>query len=158
MLKRSSQKAVSLYNRRTPIGSNCQLQQDYDGDRPRSPVSSLGRSSRWSGSAHGPLGPLVSASAPRAVWVPGKDGGKGVRLVDFSLPTWAGVRKSCGCLSFTELTWGKDGMGSRGSGVSGLAMSMGMNSGLAAAFGSGMQVSLRFYSTADVIGCHGSFS
>ena len=90
--------------------------QDYEDDGPRSPVSSQGRSSRWSiGSANSP--PI--ASAPRSVWVPGKDGQKSMRLVDFSLPPWAGVRTSCGCLSHTELIWGREGLAPTGGGGGG---------------------------------------
>lgn len=72
-----------------------------------SSVSSLARPSRWSlSSTHSSL----PASAPRSVWVPGKDGLKGTSPVDFSLPSWAGVRTTCGCLSLTELTLGKEGL------------------------------------------------
>lgn len=84
-------------------------------------------------SAHSPL----AASAPRSVWVPASPGRAGthghglsgygygsssgggggrtnssqLRLVDFRLPAWAGVRTSCGCLSHTEVAWGKEGAG-----------------------------------------------
>lgn len=69
-----------------------------------SPASSP---NRWSlTSAHS----VLAASAPRSAWVPGSTGShkaSSLRLVDFSLPAWAGVRASCGCLSHTELSWGK---------------------------------------------------
>lgn len=48
--------------------------------------------------------------------MPGKEGHKSVRLLDFSLPVWAGTRSSCGCLSHTELTWGKEGFIAAGGG------------------------------------------
>lgn len=108
------------------------LAQEYDDEGPRSPVSSLGRSSRWSiGSGNGP----PAASAPRSVWVPGKDGQKNMRLVDFSLPPWAGIRTSCGCLSHTELVWGREGLAPTGGTGGG-----GMAAGLAAALGIGNSV------------------
>lgn len=95
--------------------------QDY-GEGFRSPISGR-RLSRWSsGPSHSPL----AASAPRSVWVPGKDGQKSPRLVDFSLPAWAGVRTCCGCLSHTELTWGKEGLGTAG----GDSMAAGLAAGL----------------------------
>lgn len=40
--------------------------------------------------------------------MPSRDGSKNPNLVDFILPAWAGLRRSYGCLSYTELDWGKD--------------------------------------------------
>lgn len=89
---------------------------------------------------------MVAASAPRSVWVPSKDGGKTSRSMHFSLPPWAGVRKTCGCLSYTELTWGKEGLvvgegrESLG-GAGGVGMSTKTDPGVPPAFTSGGSVS-----------------
>ncbi|CAM9782180.1 unnamed protein product [Pylaiella littoralis] len=73
--------------------------------------------SRWSlTSAHS----VLAASAPRSAWVLGSTGShkaSSLRLVDFCLPSWAGVRTSCGCLSHTELIWGKGGLALAGDGA-----------------------------------------
>ncbi|CAN0181401.1 unnamed protein product, partial [Scytosiphon promiscuus] len=90
-----------------------QLQHDEKGEPHR--LTSSG--DRWSGSPDRwsltPARSPLSTSAPRSVWVPGKPrlgsrrtsptNSANLRLVYFSLPAWAGVRASCGCLSHTEL-------------------------------------------------------
>lgn len=86
------------------------LAQGYGGDIVRSPVSSLGRSHRWSETAQGSVAPLVN-SIPRSVWVPCRDDSNGSKLVNFVLPAWAGLRRSWGCLSYSEISWGKDTRG-----------------------------------------------
>ncbi|CAM9092140.1 unnamed protein product, partial [Ectocarpus sp. 4 AP-2014] len=92
------------------------------------PGSSSSSPQSWSVASHSPM----AASAPRSVWVPGKNGShktSSLRLVEFCLPPWAGVRTSCGCLSHTELTWGKDSLaaGGQDQGLGGVA---GMMSGV----------------------------
>lgn len=93
---------------------------------------------------------MVAASAPRAVWVPSKDGSKTSRSMHFSLPPWAGVRKTCGCLSYTELTWGKEGLAvgeGRGSigGAGSVGMSAKMGPDLPPSFTSGGSVSCQIF-------------
>lgn len=106
-------------------------------------------------SAHSPM----AASAPRSVWVPAsprRQGGHGhghghglglgyggransqLRLVDFCLPTWAGLRTSCGCLSHTEVTWGKEGVAPGvGAGVGSGLGGGGLSGGAARSLGPG---------------------
>ncbi|CBN80121.1 pleckstrin homology (PH) domain-containing protein [Ectocarpus siliculosus] len=89
------------------------------------PGSSSSSPQSWSVASHSPM----AASAPRSVWVPGKNGShktSSLRLVEFCLPPWAGVRTSCGCLSHTELTWGKDSLaaGGQDQGLGGVAGGM----------------------------------
>ncbi|CAM9890511.1 unnamed protein product, partial [Ectocarpus fasciculatus] len=93
------------------------------------PGSSSSSPQSWSVASHSPM----AASAPRSVWVAGKNGShktSSLRLVEFCLPPWAGVRSTCGCLSHTELTWGRDSLA-----MGGLGQDQGFGGGGAAGAG-----------------------